>query len=91
LEDKAWQTKVDLVLAPHPGLSLSKRRAIELDYGMEDGKATLACRQALLFYFIKHLRLDIDQSGTPEADQIILLNETEVKARLEELQRKKMT
>ena len=87
LEDKAWQTKVDLVLAPHPGLSLSKRRAIELDYGMEDGKSTLTCRQALLFYLLKHLRLDIDQLGTPEADQIILLNEAEVKARLKELQR----
>jgi predicted DNA-binding transcriptional regulator YafY len=88
LEDEAWQTKVDLVLAPHPGLSLSKRRAIELDYGMEDGKATLTCRQALLFYLLKHLRLDIDQLGTPEADQIILLNEAEVKASLKELQRK---
>lgn len=88
LEDKAWETKVDLVLAPHPGLSLSKRRAIELDYGMQDGKATLTCRQALLFYLLKHLRLDIDQLGTPEADQIILLNEAEVKARLKELQRK---
>jgi predicted DNA-binding transcriptional regulator YafY len=85
LEDKAWQTKVDLVLAPHPGLSLSKRRAIELDYGMTEGTATLSCRQALLFYLLKHLRLDIDQTSHPEAQQIVLLNEVDVKARLTEL------
>ena len=87
MEDKSWQTKVDLVLAPHPGLSLSKRRAIELDYGMTGGTATLSCRQALLFYLLKHLRLDLDQPGTPEAQQIVLLNETDVKASLTELQR----
>lgn len=87
LEDRAWQTKVDLVLAPHPGLSLSKRRAIELDYGMTGGTVTLSCRQALLFYLLKHLRLDVYQPRTPEAQQIVLLNETDVKARLAELQR----
>jgi hypothetical protein len=87
LEDKAWQTTVEMVLAPQPDLSLSKRRAIELDYGMTDGKAMLSCRQALLFYLLKHLRLDLDQPGTPEAQQIVLLNEAEVKARLTELQR----
>jgi len=87
LEDKAWQTKVDLVLVPHPGLSLPKRRAIELDYGMAGGSAKLSCRQALLFYLLKHLRLDLDQPGTPEAQQIALLNEDEVKASLSELQR----
>lgn len=87
LKDVAWQTKVDLVLAPHQGLSLSKRRAIELDYGMTDGKATLSCRQALLFYLLKHLRLDLDQPGTPEAQQIVLLNDVDVKARLSELLR----
>lgn len=87
LEDKAWQTNVNLVLSPHPGLSLSKRRAIELDYGMTDGKATLSCRQALLFYLLKHLKLDLDQPGTPEAQQIVLLNEAEVKASSIQLKR----
>jgi hypothetical protein len=78
---------VELVFVPHPRLSLSKRRVIELDYGMSDGAATLSCRQALLFYLLKHLRLDLDQPGTPEAQQIVLLNEADVKARLTELQR----
>ncbi len=89
LEDKAWQTMVDLVLVPHPGLSLSKRRAIELDYGMADGRVTLSCRQALLFYLLKHLRLDLDKASSPEAQQIVLLNEKEVKASLAGLGRER--
>lgn len=87
LEDMARHTKVELVLAPHPGLNLSNRRAVELDYGMTDGVAKLSCRQALLFYLLKHLRLDLDQPDTPEAQQIVLVNEADVKARLSELQR----
>jgi hypothetical protein len=71
-EDKAWLKKVELVLAPHPGLTLSKRRAIELDYGMTGGRVTLSCKQALLFNHV----------STPEAQQIVLLNETDVKAHL---------
>ncbi len=86
LEDKVWQTKVDLVLAPHPGLSLSMRRAIEIDYGMTDGTAILSCRQALLFYLLKHLRVELDQPGTPHEQQIILLNAVEVKALLAGIQ-----
>lgn len=77
-EDREWNTVLTLVLAPHPGLSAGKRRAIELDYGMKNGEVELQCRQALLFYTLK--RLGLNQQGTqqPEAQQIVLKNEADL-------------
>jgi predicted DNA-binding transcriptional regulator YafY len=73
-KDITWQMMVELILAPHPKLTSSHRKAIELDYGMVDGRVRLACRQALLFYLLNHLRLDSDSAGRPEALQIVLEN-----------------
>ena len=76
--DHEWHTIVPLVLAPHPKLSESHRRAIELDYGMTDGKVEFHCRQAFLFYALRHLRLDLHATAKPEAQQIVLKNKAEV-------------
>ncbi|CAB3688954.1 helix-turn-helix transcriptional regulator [Trinickia soli] len=73
-DDQEWHTIVPLVLVPHPKLSESHRRAIELDFGMKDGQVEFQCRQAFLFYALRHLRLDLDQSARPEAQQIALKN-----------------
>ncbi len=78
LEDTEWQTVVRLVLAPHPGLSEAHRRVIELDYGMDEGEAVLECRQALLFYLLKHLGFEKGRNVKPEAQQIILKNADEI-------------
>ena len=77
-EDSEWHKMLTLVLAPHPGLSEGKRRAIELDYGMKDGEVKLECRQALLFYTLKRLGLDSQASQAPEAQQIVLKNQAEL-------------
>jgi hypothetical protein len=76
--DKEWHTIVPLVLIPHPKLSDSHKRAIELDFGMEDGQVEFQCRQAFLFYALRHLRLDLDGSVKPEAQQIALKNRAAV-------------
>lgn len=76
--DTEWHTVVRLVLAPHPGLAEGHRRVIELDYGMEGGEVVLECRQALLFYLLKHLGLDGKTEARPEAQQIVLKNADEV-------------
>lgn len=73
-DDQEWHTIVPLVLVPHPNLSESHRRAIELDFGMKDGQVEFQCRQAFLFYALRHLRLDLDQSARPETQQIALKN-----------------
>jgi hypothetical protein len=78
-EDADWRTLVALRLAPHPKLSSGHRRAIELDYGMEDGLVEFKCRKAFLFYALRHLRLEKGaKARSPQEQQIVLLNEEEV-------------
>ncbi|MEO8119899.1 MAG: WYL domain-containing protein [Rhodoferax sp.] len=77
-EDKQWANLVKLVLVANPELSGAHQRVIELDYGMTEGKVVLACRQALLFYALKHLGLDQLTGGGPKAHQIVLENRPEI-------------
>jgi predicted DNA-binding transcriptional regulator YafY len=77
-EDKQWTNVVALVLMPNLELSEAHRRVIELDYGMAEGKLVLKCRQALLFYALKHLGLDQLTGGSPKAHQIVLENRSEI-------------
>lgn len=73
--DEAWHTEVVLEIGPHPDLSTPQRRAIEMDYGMEDARAEIRVRRALLFYALKRLGLDTDPAARrPQDQQIILLN-----------------
>lgn len=76
--DTQWSTVVKLVLTPNPELSASRRRVIEMDYGMTSGEAVLECRQALLFYLLKQLGFDGRNSSSPEAQQVVLKNAAEV-------------
>jgi predicted DNA-binding transcriptional regulator YafY len=74
LDDAAWMNRLDVVLAPHPELLEGQRRAIELDYGMKDGRVSFQSREALLFYVLRRLGLDRPAQGTPQAQQIVLVN-----------------
>ena len=75
--DEAWHTEVVLEIGPHPDLSDNQRRAIEMDYGMEEGRAKISVRRALLFYALKRLGLDTDPAARrPQDQQIILLNKS---------------
>jgi predicted DNA-binding transcriptional regulator YafY len=72
-EDIDWNTLVTLEIAPNPNLAPTAQRAIELDYGMNNGRLELTCRRALLFYTLK--RLGLNQPGVDsESQHIILLN-----------------
>jgi hypothetical protein len=84
-EDLAWQTSVELVLAPNPRLAKAHQRAIELDYGMTHGQVSLVCRQALLFYVLNHLGLNTAEGSKPEAQQVVLKNRAAVAKCLEPL------
>jgi len=75
--DASWNTSVRLVLIPHLGLSQAHRRAVELDYGMERGQLNLTCRQSMLLYVLRHLRLDHAAASGP-GQQISLKNQREV-------------
>jgi predicted DNA-binding transcriptional regulator YafY len=78
MADEHWARTVELEIAPNPELAGPHRRVIELDYGMVGGKAVLECRQALLFYALKHLGLDQRTGGSPKAHQIVLENRAEI-------------
>lgn len=76
--DEHWTRTVELKIAPNPELAEAHRRVIELDYGMVGGRAVLDCRQALLFYALKHLGLDQLTGGNPKAHQVVLENQSEI-------------
>ncbi|MGP0076683.1 MAG: helix-turn-helix transcriptional regulator [Bryobacteraceae bacterium] len=77
-EDSEWNNLVSVVLSPHPALPEPQRRAIELDYGMVGGICKFQCREALLFYVLRQLRLDQPETTPPEAQQIVLANRSEL-------------
>lgn len=79
--DTEWHTEDVLEIGPHPDLSPTQRRAIEMDYGMDEGRAQIPVRRALLFYALKRLGLDTDPSARqPKDQQIVLLNREVVHA-----------
>ncbi|WRH63788.1 MAG: WYL domain-containing protein [Fuscovulum sp.] len=72
--DEDWAEQVDLVIGPHPDLSDTQRRVVELDYGMSGGSAKITVRRALLYYALRRLGLDSPPgSRKPEEQQIVLL------------------
>lgn len=78
-EDDDWHSQVNLVVAPHPDLSETQAKVIALDYGMQDGKAEIKVRRALLYYMLKRLGLDTDPSvRKPQDQQIVLLNREQI-------------
>lgn len=72
-DDADWVEHVAVEIAPHPALSVAQKRAVELDYGMQDGRAVIQVRKALLFYTLKRLGLDLDPSTRDPQDQQIVL------------------
>lgn len=76
-EDMRWNFVVSLHIIPNPNLSESQRKAIELDYGMENGEVVYKCRQALLFYTLRTLRLSPDDVES-DNNQIVLKNKNEI-------------
>jgi predicted DNA-binding transcriptional regulator YafY len=74
--DREWWERVELVIAPHPGLEPHQRAAIERDYGMTDGRLVLWPRAAVAWYVRRRLGLTDGHEARPSRDQhIILLSE----------------
>jgi peptidoglycan/xylan/chitin deacetylase (PgdA/CDA1 family) len=72
--DVEWNTMVELELTPHPGLSAAQRHGVEVDYGMQDGKVALMCRQAMLFYTLRSLNFDFKGQPGPGVLQLCIAN-----------------
>lgn len=78
--DSAWQTQVTLILQPDPRLSSDKQAVLANDYQMEGGQLMLNIRAALANYLLHELQVNTKMlDGTPEAQQLVLMNRDEVK------------
>ena len=76
-DDADWNSLVVLKIAPHPDLSASQRRIIELDYGMDGGVAEVSVRRSMLYYTLRRLGLDVDpKARRPEDQQIVLVGQS---------------
>lgn len=56
LADEQWARMVDMELVPHPGIKQPK--AIEADYGLEDGVLKIKARAALAGYVLRRWSVD---------------------------------
>ena len=79
-KDREWHTNVDLILKPDDSLSPKQREGVEIDYGMKNGKVTVPCRQAMLFYTLR--TLNFEPNGTPRKGekQVVIANLSEIKS-----------
>lgn len=61
-QDKEWNTFISLELVPHPK-NIQHPTAIELDYGMVDGKMTIKTRAALIGYLLRRWNVDCSDNA----------------------------
>ena len=81
-DDHQWLAFFDVILKPNPELTRTQREAVALDYEMHDGFATTKVRCALLYYFEKRLRLDIEGKDRPAEKPVVIHNRDDfIKAR----------
>lgn len=74
-DDFLWHEIFDVELMPNPNLTEAKQEIIAYDYEMLGMRLTLHIRKALLYYFQKWLRLDIeDPLSKPDAAPIVIAN-----------------
>ncbi|MCK0527156.1 MULTISPECIES: WYL domain-containing protein [unclassified Anaerobiospirillum] len=85
-DDRDWNEFIDLVLRANPRLPRRRRRAIEMDYGMEEnGTLTFTTRRSLVYYALDYFNLaDMSPEGRVmrENNEFILDNEMEIVRRL---------
>jgi hypothetical protein len=80
-QDRDWNERIELRIAPHPALTPAQAKAIRLDYGIAGSSAAIEVRRALLYYALKRLGLDTrPDARPPHEQQIVLVNADEVRA-----------
>lgn len=77
--DREWNEMVEVKLAPLPSLPAAQRKAVEYDYGMQDGVVSISMKLCLTYYFERHHGLDLDPAKLePGRIQICWINRDEV-------------
>jgi len=72
-DDREWNTRTELEIAPHPGLAPHQRAAIEADYGMTGGRLRLHPRAAVTYYVKRRLGLTEGHMDRQPTDQHVVL------------------
>lgn len=72
-DDKHWRTFFDVILKPNPALSPSQRETIAWDYQMTKGRKVIPVRCAMLYYFEKRLRLDVEDGKDKPAEKPVVV------------------
>jgi predicted DNA-binding transcriptional regulator YafY len=80
LHDHEWHSSVDLILKPHESLTPEQREGVEIDYGMKNGKVTVPCRQAMLFYTLRALNFEANGEPRNGEKQVVIANLSEIKS-----------
>jgi predicted DNA-binding transcriptional regulator YafY len=70
--DEDWISAQTMTLQPNPALDKNKRTALEMDYGMKQGKLKVTVRKAMLTYTARRLGF-VSEEATPK---LPLLNES---------------
>ena len=70
-----WNAIFNLVIVPHPGLSVAQQTGVARDYGMTGGRAVLPVRKAMLFYVLRRLGLLEDGRNKDQRVQHIVVED----------------
>lgn len=76
-DDRTWHSFFDVILKPNPDLTAKQRETIALDYEMAEGFARTTVRCALLYYFEKRLRLDIEGDKDKSSEKPVVIHNRE--------------
>jgi hypothetical protein len=85
--DAKWERTLEVKIGANPALTEGNRRAVELDYSMENGVVIIVVREALLYYVLKELALGPFAFPGFQPAQIVLLNGADLSSYMEEIVR----
>ena len=85
-DDIGWNREITLRFAPHPDLKGGQRKAIELDFGMQDGVAEITTRVCLSYYLERQFGIDAESPKLKgNRHQVVLVNRDELEAARKEV------
>ena len=86
--DTHWHRYTKVIIHPRGELTPEQKAAVETDFGMVDGRLEVPIREALVFYFVRHLQLGWEGEPQKRGQPIEWVNEAELRPLLLEAMRK---
>jgi len=79
-QDTKWNTQVEVVIVPNPGLTQGQQEIIARDYAMENGQLRFTRRQPLVHYALDRMQVSYDgrHAERPEFYPLVLANREEL-------------